>query len=87
MNCDRRVSGRTKETPMIKFSELLIFLFAASIPVSYVLIMRHCISKQEAEDLSKLAPSGPLEAHECCCEAAARALAGKAEVKEAVAAH
>ena len=72
---------------MIKFSEFLIFLFAASLPVSYVLIMRHFISKNEAEDLANLAASGPLAPHECCCESAAKALASKSEASEAVAAH
>lgn len=72
---------------MIKVSEFLIFLFAASLPVTYVLIMRHHILKNEAEDLANLAKAGPLETHECCCEAAAQALAGKSEAKEAVAAH
>lgn len=72
---------------MIKFSEFLVFLLATSLPVSYVLIMRHYILKNEAEDLAKLAQSGPLEPHECCCEIAAKALAGKGEAKEAVAAH
>jgi hypothetical protein len=72
---------------MIKFAELLIFLFAASLPVTYVLLMRHYILKNEAEDLADLAKSGPLEPHECCCEAAAKALAGQGEAREAVAAH
>lgn len=72
---------------MIKVSELLIFLFAASLPVTYVLIMRHCLLKNEAEDLAQLAASGPLAPHECCCEAAAKALAGKSEPKAALAAH
>jgi hypothetical protein len=72
---------------MIKFSELLIFLFAASLPVTYVLLMRHYILKNEAEDLADLAKSGPLEPHECCCEIAAKALAGKSEAREAVTAH
>jgi hypothetical protein len=71
---------------MIKFAELLIFLFAASLPVTYVLLMRHYILKNEAEDLAELARSGPLEPHECCCEIAAKALAGKHEATEAVAA-
>ena len=72
---------------MISVSEFLIFLFAASLPVTYVLLMRHFILKNEAEDLAVLAAAGPLEPHECCCEIAARALAGKTEAKEAVAAH
>jgi len=72
---------------MIKFAELLIFVFAASLPVTYVLLMRHYILKNEAEDLADLAKSGPLEPHECCCEIAAKALAGKGEAREAVAAH
>ena len=72
---------------MIKVSEFLIFLFAASIPVTYVLLMRHFILKNEAEDLANLAKFGPLEPHECCCESAAKALAGKSEPREAVAAH
>jgi len=72
---------------MIKFAELLIFLFAASLPVTYVLLMRHYILKNEAEFLADLAKSGPLEPHECCCEAAAKALAGQGEAREAVAAH
>ncbi len=72
---------------MIKFSELLVALFAASLPVTYVLLMRHFITKNEAEDRAALAASGPLEPHECCCETAARALAGKSEAQEAVAAH
>ena len=72
---------------MIKFSEFLIFLCAASLPVTYLFIMRHCIIKNEAEDLANLAKSGPLAPHECCCEAAAKALAGQAERKEALAAH
>lgn len=72
---------------MIKVSEFLIFLFAASLPVTYVLLMRHYILKNEAEDLAALAAAGPLEPHECCCEIAAKALAAKGEAKEAVAAH
>ena len=72
---------------MIKLSELLIAVFAASLPVTYVLLMRHFILKNEAEDLANLAKAGPLEPHECCCEAAAQALAGKSESREAVAAH
>lgn len=76
-----------KAAPMIKFSEFLIFLFAASLPVSYILIMRHYILANEAEDLANLAKSGPLAPHECCCEIAAKALAGKSEVPVAVAAH
>lgn len=72
---------------MIKFSEFLIFLFATSIPVTYVLILRHVISKNEAEDLAALAASGPLEPHECCCETAAKVLAGRGEAQAAVAAH
>lgn len=72
---------------MIKFAELLIFLFAASLPVTYVLLMRHYILKNEAEDLADLAKSRPLEPHECCCEIAAKALAGKGEARESVAAH
>jgi len=72
---------------MIKFAELLIFVFAASLPVTYVLLMRRYILKNEAEDLADLAKSGPLEPHECCCEIAAKALAGKGEAREAVAAH
>lgn len=72
---------------MIKFAELLIFLFAASLPVTYVLLMRHYILKNEAEDLADLAKSCPLEPHECCCEIAAKALAGQGEAREAVAAH
>lgn len=75
---------------MIKVSEFLIFLFAASLPVTYVLIMRHQLLKNEAEDLANLAnlaKSGPPEPHECCCETAAKALAGKSEAREAVAAH
>lgn len=76
-----------EETHMIKVSELLILLFAASLPVTYVLIIRHCLLKNEAEDLANLTKSGPLEPHERCCEAAARSLAGKGEAKEAVAAH
>lgn len=72
---------------MIKVSEFLIFLFAASLPVTYVLLMRHYILKNEAEDLANLTKAGPLEPHECCCEIAAKALAGKTEAKEAVAAH
>jgi hypothetical protein len=72
---------------MIKVSEFLIFLFAASIPVTYILIMRHQLLKNEAEDLANLAKSGPLAPHECCCESAAKALAGKPETREAVAAH
>ena len=72
---------------MIKLSEFLIFLFAASLPVTYVLILRHNILKNEAEDLASLAKSGPLESHECCCEQAAKALAGKSEAQAAVAAH
>lgn len=77
-----------KATRMIKFSELLVFLFAASLPVTYVLIMRHYILKNEAEDLANLVKSGTLEPHECCCEQAAKALAGKENAKEeTVAAH
>ena len=72
---------------MIKVSEFLIFLFAASLPVTYVLIMRHQILKNEAEDLANLAKSGPLAPHECCCETAAKALTGKTEAQEAVAVH
>lgn len=71
---------------MIKVSEFLIFLFAASLPVTYVLIMRHCLLKNEAEDLAQLADSGPLAPHACCCEAAAKALTGKSAEEEAVAA-
>ncbi len=70
---------------MIKLSELLIFVFAASLPATYVLFMRHYILKNEAEDLAEL--SGPLEPHECCCELAAKALAGKSATQETVAAH
>lgn len=87
MNCGRRIAARAKETHMIKVSEFLVFLFAASLPVTYVMIIRHCLLKKEAEDLANLAKSGPLEPHECCCEAAAKALAGKSEAEEAVAAH
>ncbi len=87
MNCGRRVAARAKEKHMIQVSEFLIFLFAASLPVTYVLIMRHYILKNEAEDLASLAASRPLEAHECCCEIAAKALAGKREEQEAVLAH
>ncbi|MEN9573844.1 MAG: hypothetical protein RL514_1699 [Verrucomicrobiota bacterium] len=72
---------------MIKVSELLICLFAASLPLSYVLIMRHFVSKNEAEDLAALPVTGPLEPHECCCETAAKLLAGKRDTREAVAAH
>lgn len=72
---------------MIKVSEFLIFLFAASLPAIYLFIMRHQLLKNEAEDLAGLAKSGPLEPHECCCELAAKALAGKREVQQAVAAH
>ena len=72
---------------MIKLSELLIAMFAASLPLTYVLLMRHFILKNEAEDLANLAKSGPLEAHECCCEAAAQVLAGKSEMKQHVGAH
>lgn len=72
---------------MIKLSELLIFVFAASLPATYVLFMRHYIVKNEAEDLAELTKSGPLEPHECCCELAAKALAGKSATQEAVAAH
>ncbi len=72
---------------MIKFSEFLVFLFAASLPVSYLLIMRHFITKNEAEDLAKLCQAGPLEAHECCCETAAKAFASKGEAKQTIAAH
>ncbi len=64
---------------MITLAELSIFLVAASLPATYVLLMRHFITKNEIEDLAKLARSGPLEAHECCCETAAKALAGSAE--------
>ncbi len=71
---------------MIKVSEFLIFLFAATLPVTYILIMRHIVTKNEAEDLAAMAASGPLEPHECCCETAAKALAGKSETKETVAA-
>ena len=70
---------------MIKVSEFLVVLFAASLPVTYVLLMRHYLLKNEAEDLASLAKAGPLEAHECCCETAVKALAAKREVKEAVA--
>lgn len=76
-----------KAAAMIKLSEFVIFLFAASLPTSYILIMRHYILKNEAEDLAELAKSGPLEAHECCCEIAAKALAGKTESQAALAAH
>lgn len=76
-----------KAAAMIKFSEFLIFLFAASLPVSYLLIMRHYILTNEAEDLALLAKSGPPAPHECCCETAAKALAGKPEAHVAVAAH
>ena len=72
---------------MIKVSEFLIFLFAASLPVTYVLLMRHYILKNEAEDLANLAKSGPLDPDECCCEAAAKALGGNSEAREAIAAH
>ena len=72
---------------MIKFSEFLVFLFAASIPVTYVLIVRHGLLKVEAEDLAKLASAGPLEPHECCCEMAAKSLAEKTETTPAPAAH
>lgn len=81
MNCGRRVAARAKETQMIKVSEFLIVLCAASLPVTYVLLMRHYLLKNEAEDLANLAKAGPLEAHECCCETAA-----KSEAKEAIAA-
>jgi hypothetical protein len=70
---------------MIKVSEFLVVLFAASLPVTYVLLMRHYLLKNEAEDLASLAKAGPLEAHECCCETAVKALAAKREAKEAVA--
>ncbi len=76
-----------KATHMIKFSELLVFLFAASLPVAYVLIMRHYFTKNEAEDLANLPQSGPPEAHDCCCETAAKALAEKRETREALAVH
>jgi hypothetical protein len=72
---------------MIKFSEFLVFLFAASLPVTYVLIVRHGLLKGEAEDLANLANSGPLEPHECCCEIAAKTLAGKTEAAPAPVAH
>ena len=72
---------------MIKFSELLIALFAASLPVTYVLLMRHFITKNEAEDLAALAASRPLEPHECCCESAAKVLAGRSEAQESLVAH
>ena len=72
---------------MIKFSELLVALFAASLPVTYVLLMRHFITKNEAEDLAALPVSGPLEPHECCCETAAKVLAGRGEAQEALVAH
>jgi hypothetical protein len=72
---------------MIKVTELLIVLFAASLPASYVLIMRHNLLKNEAEDLAALPQTGPLAPHECCCEIAAKALAGKREEQTAVAAH
>ena len=68
---------------MIKVSEFLVFLFAASLPVTYILIMRHFVTKNEAEDLAALPVTGPLEPHECCCETAAKALAGKREEEEA----
>ena len=76
---------------MIKVSEFLIVLCAASLPVTYVLLMRHYLLKNEAEDLANLAianlaKAGPLEAHECCCETAGKALTGKSEAKEAIAA-
>ncbi len=61
---------------MINVSEFLIFLAAASLPITYVLIMRHFIAKNEAEDLASLPRTGPLDPHECCCEQAAKALAG-----------
>lgn len=70
---------------MPQFSELLIVLFAASLPISYFLIIRHAIVKNEEEDLASLAKSGPLEPHECCCEIAARALEGKNEAAKAAA--
>ena len=76
-----------KAASMIKFSELLIALFAASLPTTYVLLVRHFILENEAEDLAALAASGPLEPHECCCEIAAKALAGKSMEKQAVTAH
>ncbi|MEQ2006404.1 MAG: hypothetical protein ABMA26_06375 [Limisphaerales bacterium] len=72
---------------MIKLSELLIAVFAASLPVTYVLLMRHFILKNEAEDLANLAKSGPMDPHECCCESAAKALTGKSESNQTVAAH
>ncbi|PAW89381.1 MAG: hypothetical protein B9S33_03095 [Pedosphaera sp. Tous-C6FEB] len=67
---------------MIKFSEFLIFLAAASLPVTYLLIMRHYITKNEAEDLANLSRTGAPEAHDCCCELAAKALAGKAQPRK-----
>lgn len=67
---------------MIKFSELLVFLAAASLPTAYILIMRHYIAKNEAEDLANLPRTGAPEAHDCCCELAAKALAGKSQPQE-----
>lgn len=67
---------------MIKFSELLVFLAAASLPVTYILIMRHYLTKNEAEDLANLPRAGALEAHDCCCELAAKALANKGQPQE-----
>ncbi len=77
-----------KDTRMIKFSELLIFLFAASLPVTYVLLMRHYFTKNEAEDLANLRQAAPPTPDECCCETAAKALAGRRpEARPAVLAH
>lgn len=67
---------------MIKFSELLVFLAAASLPTAYILIMRHYITKNEAEDLASLPQTSAPEAHDCCCELAAKALAGESQPQE-----
>lgn len=72
---------------MIKFSELLVFLLAVGLPVTFLLIMRHYILKNEAEDLANLVKSGTLEPHECCCETAAKALADKGKAQEAAVVH
>lgn len=67
---------------MIQLPEFLVFLVAAGIPITYILIMRHFLLKSEAADLARLAQSGPLE---CCCEQTAKVLAGGATKSDAVA--
>ena len=71
---------------MIMLPEFLVFLVAVAIPVTYILIIRHYLLQSEAADLAKLARTGPLGPGECCCEQAAKALAGDVAKPAAVAA-